>query len=122
MDGRTVAIGGGALGALALLIGALATGRAEPRESFDTETGQPLSSSPAATAPPDPAPDDRLLPDLRSLDAFDLQIEATPAGRRLRFAAALANDGPGPAGPQAPRPEGLRPGPARGDPDSLRGP
>ena len=107
MDGRTVAIGGGALGALALLIGALAAGRAEPRESIDTEAGQPLSSPRAATAPPDPAPDDRLLPDLRSLDAFDLQIEATPAGTTAAVRRRARQRRSRPAGPQAPRPEGL---------------
>jgi hypothetical protein len=42
-----------------------------------------------AVAPP-------LRPDARSLRARDLQISTTPRGRRLRFAAMLANDGPGP--------------------------
>lgn len=37
-----------------------------------------------------------LLPNLRSLDANDLRIETTPTGRRLRFAAPLANVGTGP--------------------------
>ncbi len=71
--------------------------RRAARDASTPSTAQPLvEPDVAATAPPDPEPDDRLLPDLRSLDAFDLRIEATPAGRRLRFAAALANDGPGP--------------------------
>ncbi len=85
---------GGALGVVALLVAAMVAVRTEPRETVDPGTTQPLSSPTSAAAPPEP--DDRLLPDLRSLDAFDLQIEATQAGRRLRFAAALGNDGPGP--------------------------
>jgi Lysyl oxidase len=51
-------------------------------------------------APQAPAPVGRaampLPPDVRSLRARNLQIRVTPAGRRLRFAAMLANDGPGP--------------------------
>jgi Lysyl oxidase len=65
----------------------------------------------AGTAPPDAAaaPGERstaaavgsaaappLRPDVRSLRARDLRIRVTAAGRRLRFAAMLANDGPGP--------------------------
>lgn len=37
-----------------------------------------------------------LLPNLRSLDAGDLQIQVTGDVRRLRFSASLANLGPGP--------------------------
>jgi Lysyl oxidase len=43
---------------------------------------------------PQPAP--LLLPNMRSLSASDLQIEVVGSTRRLRFAASLANVGPGP--------------------------
>ena len=46
-----------------------------------------------------------LLPNLRSLDADDLQVQRVPGGRLLRFSASLANLGPGPLLLQ-PRPEG----------------
>jgi hypothetical protein len=48
--------------------------------------------SPTRTVPPPPL----LLPNMRSLNASDLQIEVVGNTRRLRFAASLANVGPGP--------------------------
>ena len=97
MDGRTVALGGGVLGAVALIVGALAAVRAEPEGPDAQSRSGPSATPTTVSAPPDDsASDDRLLPDLRSLDAHDMRIEVTPQGRRLRFAAALANDGPGP--------------------------
>ncbi len=52
----------------------------------------PLSPS-ASPSPPGPA---LLLPNMRSLKPTDLQIEVVGNQRRLRFAASLANFGPGP--------------------------
>ena len=52
-------------------------------------------STPAAT-PKVPQPPALLLPKMRSLSESDLQIEVVGTTRRLRFAASLANVGPGP--------------------------
>jgi Lysyl oxidase len=61
----------------------------------DPETPTPSSSSPApGSAQLDGAP--TLLPNLRSLQATDLQVQQTTDGRLLRFSASLANFGPGP--------------------------
>jgi hypothetical protein len=55
---------------------------------------RPGGPSPSAiTQPAGPPP---LLPNMRSLDASDLQVERVPGGRLLRFSASLANVGPGP--------------------------
>ena len=51
------------------------------------------STTPTPTVPPPPA---LLLPNMRSLRASDLSIEVVGDVRRLRFAASLANVGPGP--------------------------
>jgi Lysyl oxidase len=51
------------------------------------------SPSPTSTTPPGPA---LLLPNMRSLKPTDLQIDVVGNERRLRFAASLANFGPGP--------------------------
>jgi hypothetical protein len=55
------------------------------------------SPTPAPTsASPTPAGPTLLLPNMRSLNPTDLQIEVVGNERRLRFAASLANFGPGP--------------------------
>jgi Lysyl oxidase len=55
------------------------------------------SPTPAPTsARPTPAGPRLLLPNMRSLNPNDLQIEVVGNERRLRFAASLANFGPGP--------------------------
>jgi len=71
------------------------------QEDSPTPAGSP--ASPSVTASPDqalppasPTVAPRLLPNLRSLEASDIQVEATSEGRRLRFSASLANLGPGP--------------------------
>ncbi|HET6760068.1 MAG TPA: hypothetical protein VFH20_12395, partial [Propionibacteriaceae bacterium] len=53
-----------------------------------------MQSTPAPTSSV-PQPHALLLPNMRSLGASDLQIEVVGSTRRLRFAAALANVGPG---------------------------
>jgi hypothetical protein len=53
------------------------------------------TSEPSATSEPKAGPP-LLLPNMRSLGASDLQLEQRGAVRRLRFAASLANLGPGP--------------------------
>ena len=54
-----------------------------------------LSPTPSPSASPTPGPA-LLLPNMRSLRPTDLQIEVVGSERRLRFAASLANFGPGP--------------------------
>jgi hypothetical protein len=62
----------------------------------------PTVAAPSATqlapmpTPTVPRPAPLLLPNMRSLSASDLQIEVVGTTRRLRFAASLANVGPGP--------------------------
>lgn len=56
----------------------------------------PPSASQDAAQPEEPRGPPLLLPNLRSLRAEDLFVQETPVGRELRFAAWLANLGPGP--------------------------
>ena len=92
----------GALAALAVVVALLAFDRdrraGTSSSSADEQPSVTASPSPTATASSPPAPEGPplLLPNMRSLNAFDLQIERTADGRLLRFAAALANLGPGP--------------------------
>lgn len=67
---------------------------------------------PSATSRPEPrAPEPSwLLPDMRSLGARDLQIVERGDVRQLRFAAWLANDGPGPLLVEPRRGPGCPPG------------
>jgi hypothetical protein len=59
--------------------------------------GQSTQPSPTATsASPTPPATALLLPNMRSLNPTDLQVEVVGKERRLRFAASLANFGPGP--------------------------
>jgi Lysyl oxidase len=93
----------GAAAALVLVAATLAlTGVGGTGDDSSTPSATP-STTPSATATesaaPSPTPDPyegMLLPNMRSLNAFELQIERTGNGRLLRFAAALANLGPGP--------------------------
>ena len=80
-----------------VLAAALAPDRDRPRSGSPSTAQRTATPAPTASASssPDTGPD-VLLPNLRSLDARDLQIERTKSGRRLRFAASLANLGPGP--------------------------
>ena len=73
------------------------------RRSGSTLTSSsPSGLAPSAThstpmpTPTVPRPAPLLLPNMRSLSASDLQIEVVGTTRRLRFAASLANVGPGP--------------------------
>jgi hypothetical protein len=78
-----------ALAGVAALTGC--TGDVGPSpEASDRET---TAAPRPVAAPPE---SDLLLPNMRSLNAGDLQVERVPLGRRLRFAASLANLGPGP--------------------------
>ena len=56
----------------------------------------PIPSPAPKAASPTPAVPRLLLPNMRSLNPNDLQIEVVGNERRLRFAASLANFGPGP--------------------------
>lgn len=65
-------------------------------QAAPTPTASVVTPTESAVTPiPDPGPPE-LLPNMRSLDAFDFFVASTGDGRELRFAAALANFGPGP--------------------------
>jgi len=68
----------------------------DSRDSARAGTTATPSPSGTPTADPTPVGPPLLLPNMRSLDAYDLQIDGTARGRLLRFAAALANVGDGP--------------------------
>ena len=104
--------------AIALAIGvALAAGGGErapvggdaPSPSVSAPTTEPAPSA----SPSEPSGPPLLLPNMRSLDAGNLQIEVVGNTRRLRFSASLANLGPGPLllrprrGPGCPRAQQL---------------
>jgi hypothetical protein len=70
-------------------------------EATNITAPSPSGVSPAHTPATSPTPTVRLpppflLPNMRSLSASDLSIEVVRGVRRLRFAASLANVGPGP--------------------------
>jgi Lysyl oxidase len=67
----------------------------DPNASATGAQSVPPSPSPM-TASPSPQGPALLLPNMRSLKPTDLQIEVVGSERRLRFAASLANFGPGP--------------------------
>lgn len=78
----------------AVLGGGADDGRAAPSPS-SLAASTPADGSAAGPTASDAGP--AVLPaNLRSLRAFDLQVEQVGDRRRLRFAAALANTGPGP--------------------------
>ncbi len=98
MQRRTAIVTTAAVGVLAL-VAILVVATNEAGES-EPETAPPAPSasgdtSPTASGPPREEPA-RLLPNMRSLTARDLQIRGNGADRRLHFAAWLANQGPGP--------------------------
>ena len=75
------------------------------RKASDLTTPSPRSLPPSATqsarstpkaTPSVSQPAPLLLPNMRSLSASDLHVEVVGDSRRLRFAASLANVGPGP--------------------------
>jgi hypothetical protein len=107
----------GAAAALVLVVAALAvSGLSGSDDGAGTTAASPAPSpsptpEPSTSATPDPNAG-LLLPNMRSLNAFELQIERTADGRLLRFAAALANLGPGPL-LLLPRPQATGCGPRR---------
>jgi hypothetical protein len=99
MDRRAVLLGVGV--AFAALVVAIALAAGGSSDAEDAQPNQPIETpSPTILAetlgPPTPSGPPLLLPNMRSLDASDLQIEQRGSLRRLRFAASLANLGPGP--------------------------
>lgn len=72
----------------------------DPSEASNLTNTSPSEPAPSATPTPSPTPTRTvpplLLPNMKSIGASDLQIEVVGNTRRLRFAAALANVGPGP--------------------------
>lgn len=94
-----------ALVALVAVAGALLAWGADP-DGVTSTSGDPAREASSEGAAPEAVPLSRaarlglpgtaLLPDMRSDRAFDLGIEGSGSDRRLRFAASLANDGPGP--------------------------
>jgi hypothetical protein len=89
---RRVGVVGGIVSLVALLVAATIS-MTGPSTS---PTPDSPTRSPSATVLPEPPPAPVLLPNMRSLGAHDVQVESTPTGRLLRFAASLANLGPGP--------------------------
>jgi hypothetical protein len=82
------------LGLLFLAVLAVAASRTGDQDAVpEPEVPDRVPDPVEASAPVTPAP---LLPNLRSLGATDLQVEVLAGVRRLRFAASLANLGPGP--------------------------
>ena len=67
-----------------------------PSPSSPTPSGTQSTQATPEPTPGVPQPAPLLLPNMRSLSASDLQIEVVGSTRRLRFAASLANVGPGP--------------------------
>ena len=67
----------------------------DPSNGPTPSAAQSTQATPEPT-PQTPQPAPLLLPNMRSLSASDLQIEVVGSTRRLRFAASLANVGPGP--------------------------
>ena len=93
---RSVLVGAGVGAATVLAVTAVLV--AADRERGEAEPPR-RSAGPSASPDPSTAVDPGppvLLPDLRSLDASDLQVVGRGTQRVLRFAASLANDGPGP--------------------------
>jgi hypothetical protein len=92
LSGRKV-LGIGVVGALAagaVLVAALGRTDEAPTVVPPSLPASPTPAPPLTIGPPP------LLPNMRSLEAFDLDVVRTLGGRELRFAAALANLGPGP--------------------------
>ena len=64
--------------------------------SSSAASGKPSLTAAPSASPTSPPPAPLLLPNMRSLRPSDLDIEVVGNERRLRFAASLANLGPGP--------------------------
>jgi hypothetical protein len=83
--------------ALAVATGTAVTVALESREPAATDPDGPTRRSVgSASGSGQLVGPSVLLPNLRSLDATDLQVQTVPGGRLLRFSASLANAGPGP--------------------------
>ena len=95
MDRRLRIGGGGLLAtvAAAAVIAALLAAEKDRAPGAGSTSGTTPSTSPGPTEPPGPPV---LQPNMRSTGARDLQVEVVGDERRLRFAAHLANLGPGP--------------------------
>jgi hypothetical protein len=96
---RRLMWGGLALVVVALAGGAVLVGAGDPDEDAGVEPTEAATSSPSSpTAPTATTATDPtlLLPNMRSLNASEIQLEDRSSVRRLRFAASLANLGPGP--------------------------
>jgi hypothetical protein len=94
MDGRLRIVGGGLLATVtAVAVVASLLAAEEDRAPGAGAGSAPPTTSPTATERPGPPV---LRPNMRSLGARDLQVEVDGDTRRLRFAAHLANLGPGP--------------------------
>ena len=91
MDRKVALLGIALVGLVVLALVAAGASSSRPRPPAAPSS----PAAPDAERPP-PPPDPVLLPDMRSLDAFDIAVEVVGAERRLRFSAALANLGPGP--------------------------
>jgi Lysyl oxidase len=97
---RAAVVGAAVLAAFALVAAVIAAEPPDEEATNGAPSTRSASASPSATEETAPEADPRvraaLLPNMRSLDARDLRLQVTPAGRRLRFAGWLANVGSGP--------------------------
>jgi Lysyl oxidase len=108
---RTVLAATAAAGVL-VLVAVVVVATNEAGESEPDTTRRPLETA-SRTPSTAPSPESRVVPaylppDMRSLTARDLQIRGNGNDRQLRFAAWLANEGPGPLLVE-PRPRGSCP-------------
>ena len=98
----TRAVTAGVVVVVAIGVGIVLAVVQDPRPGARAETtpapSSAVSREPFPNPPPSvyPTPPPPLLPNMRSLRASDLGIEVVGTERRLRFAASLANLGPGP--------------------------
>lgn len=102
MDRSARALGVGLVAVIALaVVAALTSALAGDPERTAAPSGVTSLPSVPSSSPPSPTPSEPpgpplLPPNMRSLNASDLQIQGTGQRRLLRFSASLANLGPGP--------------------------
>ena len=82
--------------ALAVAAGTALTVAMTSREQAAQDAAAPTQGSSGSGSGAGQLVGPSLLPNMRSLDAADLQVQRIPGGRLLRFSASLANFGPGP--------------------------
>ena len=92
-SGRTMGL---SLVVLAVVVGTAVTVAMASRGPSSPDPTRPAQGASGPSGSGRLVGESPLLPNLRSLDAADLQVQRVPGGRVLRFSASLANFGPGP--------------------------